>query len=100
MTLLKSLNDERQTQAKLAEKAMEEGGFFDDKGIDEINAKLDEVKAEISAKEKEKTDEINLEKIRLDNRISELRTEISRLTNVISSSSKSQREAIKKGLMN
>ena len=62
MTLLKSLNDERQTQAKLAEKAMEEGGFFDDKGIDEINAKLDEVKAEISAKEKEKTDEINLEK--------------------------------------
>ena len=38
--------------------------FFDDKGIDEINAKLDEVKAEISAKEKEKTDEINLEKIR------------------------------------
>ena len=96
MTLLKSLNDERQTQAKLAEKAMEEGGFFDDKGIDEINAKLDEVKAEISAKEKEKTDEINLEKIRLDNRISELRTEISRLTNVISSSSKSQREANQK----
>ena len=94
--LLKSLNDERQTQAKLAEKAMEEGGFFDDKGIDEINAKLDEVKAEISAKEKEKTDEINLEKIRLDNRISELRTEISRLTNVISSSSKSQREANQK----
>ena len=79
---------------------MEEGGFFDDKGIDEINAKLDEVKAEISAKEKEKTDEINLEKIRLDNRISELRTEISRLTNVISSSSKSQREANQKRIDN
>ncbi len=94
--LLDSLNDERQTQAKLAEKAMEEGGFFDDKGIDEINAKLDEVKNEISSKEKEKTDEITSEKLRLDNRINELRIEISKLTNLISSSTKSQRVANEK----
>ncbi len=91
--LLQSLNDERQTQAKLAEKAIEEGGFFDDKGIDEINAKLDDVKARILLKETEKTDEINSEKLRLEKRINELRTEISNLTNLISSSTKSQREA-------
>ena len=36
------------------------------------------VKAEISAKQKEKTDEINSEKLRLDNRINELGTEISK----------------------
>ena len=97
--LLQSLNDERETQAKLAEKAMEEGGFWDNKGIDEINAKLENVKAEISAKQKEKTDEINSEKLRLDNRINELRTEISKLTNLISSSTKPQ-ERIKNVLMN
>ena len=94
--LLQSLNDERQTQAKLAEKAMEEGGFWDNKGIDEINARLENVKAEISAKQKEKTDEINSEKLRLDNKIIELRTEISKLTNLISSSTKPQREANQK----
>ncbi len=97
---IENLKDERKTQAQILQTAIEEDSAFSSTDDDKDAAKqaLKKIENELLSIQKQKNDEINRKNINLENEINQLRMEITTLTNRLSSSTKSQREAIQKDI--